>query len=87
MKVGRLWAGVGLSVPTGSPRPLAAVFSLPSLLVSISPLFSPLSVLTVILASYPACQGTTDSPQTWVEQVPYYTSPCRPDEAIYQYRP
>jgi len=50
------------SVPTVSPRPVTAVSSFPPLLVSLSLLFSPLSVLAVVLATYPAYQGTADCP-------------------------
>jgi predicted membrane chloride channel (bestrophin family) len=54
-----------------TPRPVTAVFSFPLLLVSLSFLFSPFSVLAIVLATYPAYQSTTDSAQTWEEQAAY----------------
>jgi hypothetical protein len=60
-----------LSAVMTTPRPVVAVFSFPVLLVSLSLLFSPLSVLAIVHATYPAYQGTTDSPQTWEEQAAY----------------
>lgn len=82
MTVSSLVVTVSRSVPTVTPGPAAAVFPLPSLLFSVPFVFSPLSVLAVILATDPANEGTTNGPQTWEDQVAYQPTASGADKTI-----